>query len=55
MHIENAFDLHVTILFSIIPQLGVIGSKSQDFLISFCLGKVESLPKFRLRDIQERS
>ena len=37
-----------------IPQLGVIGPKSKDIVISFCLGEGESLPELHSRALQSR-
>ena len=34
-----------------IPQLGVLGPKSQDLVIPFRLGEGESLPDFHLRSL----
>ena len=36
-------------------QLGVIGSKAQDLVISFFIGEVETLPQFHLRALHIRS
>ena len=55
MSIENGFDHLVTVVFSIIPQLGVIGTKSQDLVISFFLGEGESLPGLHIRALQARN
>ena len=33
MNIENIFDLLVAVVFDMIPQLGVIGTKAQDLMI----------------------
>ena len=44
----------MAVVFSMIPQLGVIGPKSQDIVISFCLGEGESLPELHSRALQSR-
>ena len=55
MHYYNGFELLIAFSFSAIPQLGGIGPKAQDLVISFCLGEGESLPYFHLRDLSIRS
>ena len=51
MHYENGFELLIAVVFAMIPQLGVLGHKAQDIVIPFCLGEVEPLPDFHLRDL----
>ena len=37
------------------PQLGVLGYKDEDLVISFCLVERETLPQLHLRALQARS
>ena len=55
MHNNNVFDLLIAVIFTMSPQIGVLGTKAQYFLIPFRLGEVETLPYFHLRDITIRS
>ena len=55
MNIDNEFDLIVAVAFSTSPQLGGIGFRSQEILISFFLGERDTLPQLKFRDIQSRS
>ena len=55
MNIHNIFDLLVTVFFAMSPQIGLIGPKYQGLVISFCLGKGETIPQSHLRYIQARS
>ena len=52
MNIDNGFDLLVTVLFSICPQLGGLVPKAHYLVISFCLGKGEPLAKLYLMSLQ---
>ena len=52
MNIDNGFDLIIVVLFSVSPQLGVIGPKSQYLVISFHHGEEENLPQFHLRALR---
>ena len=52
MNIDNGFDLIVAVEFSTSPQLGGIGFRSQEILISFFLGERETLPQLKFREIQ---
>ena len=52
MNNNDVFGLLIDVVFSIIPELGVLGPKSQDPPISFCLGEVETLPQSYLRALQ---
>ena len=54
MNNDNVFDLLIDAVFSMIPQIGELGPKSQDLVIFFCLGEVETLPKSHLRSLQIR-
>ena len=55
MNIDNIFDILVAFLFSMSPQLGGLGSKSQELLIYFLLGEGEPITEFYLRYFQTRS
>ena len=55
MNNDNGFDLIIDVLFTMSPQLGVLVPNSQDLVISFCLGKEETLPQSHLRALQIRS
>ena len=55
MNNDNGFDLLIDAVFATSPQLGGIGPKPQDLVISFHLGEVENHTKFHIRDIQIRS
>ena len=55
MNNYNGFDLIIAVVFSMIPQLGVIGTKIKDLVISFRLGEVDTLPLFQLGSLQIRS
>ena len=48
MNILKGFDLILYVVFSDIPQLGIIGSKAQDLVVSFHIVEVKSLPEFHL-------
>ena len=55
MNNDNEVDLFIDAVFAMITQLGVIGPKAQYLVISFFLGKVETLPQFYLNSPQIRS
>ena len=55
MNIDNKFEILVAVVFSIITQLGGLGTKSQDIVIYFCLGEGGTLQQFHLRDLQIKS
>ena len=55
MNNDNEFDLLISVVLSMSPQLGGIGTKSQELEISFFLGEGETLKQFHLRDLQVRS
>ena len=55
MNSDNVFDLLIYVLFTMITQLGGLGHKVQDLVISFRLGKVKTLPQLHLRALQTRS
>ena len=55
MNNDNGFDLLIPAVFAMSTQLGVFGPKTQELLISFCLGEGETLPQFHLRDLRIRS
>ena len=44
MNNDNEFYLLIDVVFSMSLQLGGLGPKSQDLLIYFFLGEVETLP-----------
>ena len=54
MHNDNYFDLLIDVVFAMSPQLGVLGPKAQDVVISFFLGEEETLPDFHLRALKIR-
>ena len=55
MNIDIVFDLLISVVFAMSPQIGVLEPKSQDLVISFCLGEGENIPQFHLRALQIRS
>ena len=55
MNNENVFELLIAVFFAMSNQLGRLGPKSQDFMIYFYLGEVETPPQFHLRALQIRS
>ena len=55
MNNENGFDLLITVVFSVSPQLIVLRPKFQYLVISFLLGEGETLPQFHLRALHIRS
>ena len=55
MNNENGFDLLISVVSSIIPQLGGLETKYQDLVISFQLDEGETIPKFYLRALQIKS
>ena len=55
MNNDNIFNLLLAFFFAVSPQLGVIGLKYQDLVISFWLGEGETLKQLRLRSLQIRS
>ena len=52
---DNGFDLIIAVVFTMIPQKRVLGSKAQYIVIYFCLAEGETLPQFHLRALQIRS
>ena len=54
MNNYNCFELLIDVVFSMSPQLGGYGTKTQELVISFSLGKGETFPKFHLRALQVR-
>ena len=55
MNNNHGFDLFIYVVFAISPQIGGLGPKYQDLVISFYRGEVENLPQFRLIYLQVRS
>ena len=56
MNNDNLFDFIISVVFaSMSPQLGVLGPKSQDLVVSFTLVEGENIPQFHLRALQIRS
>ena len=54
MHNKDGFGLLILFVFYMIPQLGGLGTKSQDLVISFRLGERETIPQFHLRYFKVR-
>ena len=52
MNNENGSDLIIAVVFAINTQLGRIGPKDQDLVISFHFGEEETFPQSHLRDLQ---
>ena len=52
LNIDKGFDLLIALVFYISPQLGVLGPKSQDHVISLFFGEGETFPQFHLRYLQ---
>ena len=52
---ELIFNLLLDFFFAMSPQLGGLGLKYQDLVISFWLGEGETLQQLRLRALQIRS
>ena len=48
MHYDNGFEILITVVFVMSPQLGVLGPKAQDLLIPFRIGEGEPLSDFHL-------
>ena len=55
MNKDNVYDLLIAVVFAIIPQLGGLGPKSQDLVISLHIGEVEIVTKFYPSAVQIRS
>ena len=55
MNNYNIFDLIIDVVFAMIPQLGVLGTKDQYLLVSFWPVEVEIIPKLHLRYLYIRS
>ena len=55
MNKNNGFDLFIDVVFSMSPQLVLLGTKAQDLLASFRLGEGETLSQFHIIDLQVRS
>ena len=53
MNVDNRFDFLVDVVFVMCPHLGWLGTKSQDLVISFCLGEGGTVLQIKLIDIQE--
>ena len=41
---DNGFELLIDVVFVMIPQLGRFGTKAQEIVIPFCIGKEEKIP-----------
>ena len=54
MHYDNGFEILIAVVFSMSPQLGVLGPKAQDLVIPLCLGEGEYLPDFHFRALTIR-
>ena len=54
MNNDNVFELIIDVVFAMIPQLGGLGPKYQDLVISFHSGERETLPQFHLRALHTR-
>ena len=52
MYNYNGFDLLISVVFSMITQLGGLVPKSQDLVIPFHLGKIETLLYYYLRALK---
>ena len=55
MNYDNGFKLLISVVFAMSHQLGVLGPKSQDLMIPFCLGEGKPLPYFHLRALITRN
>ena len=55
MNNDNVSDLIISVVFAMSTQLGGIGPKFQELVISFCLGEEKNLSQFLLRALQVRS
>ena len=55
MNNDNIFDLFIAFVFAMSTQLGGLGPKYQDIVISFSIGEGENTPQLNLRDLQIRS
>ena len=55
MNIHNRIDLIIAVVFTMSPQLGGLGPKSQYLVISHRLSEGETLQKFHLRVLQAQS
>ena len=51
MQYDNGFEPLFSFIFSIRPQIGGLGPKAQDPVISFCLCEGEYLTKLHLRSL----
>ena len=51
MNNDNGFDLLIDIVFATSPELGGLGPKAEDFVISFFLAEGETLPQFHPRHL----
>ena len=55
MYNDNLFDILISVVFVISPQIGGLGPKTQDIVILFRLCKEETLPDFYLEALTIRS
>ena len=55
MNIDKLFDPLVSVVFDMSTQLVVLGTKDKYIVISFHLGKGETIPQLLIRDLQARS
>ena len=55
IHYNNGVELLISVIFSMIPQLGGLGPKAQSLVMNFCLGEREYLPYFHLIYLAIRS
>ena len=55
MHYYNEFERIIAVVFSMSPQLGVLGPKAQDLVIPFRIVEGEPLTDFQLRALEIRS
>ena len=55
MNNDNGFDLLIDVVFEMSSQLGGLGPKYQDLVISFHLAEGEALPQLHPRDLHIKS
>ena len=55
MNNDHGFELFISVVFATSPQLGRLGTKAQDLVMSFSLGEGGNIPQLHLRALQIRS
>ena len=55
MNIYNGSGLTIAVVFAMMTQIGLLGTKAQDLVIYFHLGEGENISQFQIRALQAQS